>query len=138
MCMSKLDTSFIHVSGKTISIDGDGSMVERITDFLYSYLGMIPVAVSSLDKDVAERVRREFADKGIPVNDSVWDEEADVCLASGNTVSSLKSRCVIHDGIDISEPARMHVSITDEPLIGTMGTVILMQKVLDIVARIVK
>ena len=138
MTMARLDTSFIHISGKTFSIDADGSLIERITDFLYSYLGMIPVAVSSLDKEVAEKVRSDFEAKGIPVKDSVWNEEADICLASGNTVSSLKSRCLIHDGIDIIGPARMHVCVRDEPLIGTLGTVVLTEKVLDIVARIIK
>ena len=138
MTVSRLDSSFINISGKTFSIDGDGSLVESISEFLYSYLGLIPVAISSLDKEKAERVRSWFSEKGIDVEDSVWDVEADLCLASGNTVSSLKSRLLIHDGIDIMEPSRMHVTVTDEPLIGTMGTVVLMQKALDIVARIVK
>ena len=138
MTMSRLDAAFIHISGKTFSVDGDISIVERVSDFLYSYIGMVPVAISSLDKEGAERIRERFASKGIPVEDSVWDTEADLCLASGNTVSSLKSRGLIHDGVDIVGPSRMHISITDEPLVGTMGTVILMQKVLDIVARIIK
>ena len=43
-----------------------------------------------------------------------------------------------YDGVDISEPSRMHMSITGEPLIGTLGTVTVLQKVLDIIARIVK
>jgi nitrogenase molybdenum-iron protein alpha/beta subunit len=136
--MSKLDSSFINISGRTFSVDGDCTLVERVSEFLYSYLGLVPVAISSLDKERAADVRRRFSDRGIEVEDSVWDTEADICLASGNTVSSLKSRLLIHDGIDIMEPSRMHVTITEEPLIGTMGTVILMQKVLDIVARIIK
>ena len=136
--ISRLDASFIHLSGNTFSIDGDGSLVDRISEFLYSYIGMVPVAISSPDAGKAEEVRRRFLDRGIPVEDSVWDTDADVCLASGNTVSSLKSRGVIFDGVDISEPSRMHMSITGEPLIGTLGTVTVLQKVLDIIARIVK
>ena len=71
MTMSRLDASFINISGKTFSIDGDGSLVESISEFLYSYLGLIPVALSSLDKDKAERVRSWFSDRGIDVEDSV-------------------------------------------------------------------
>ena len=136
--ISKLDRSFINISGKTFSLDGEGSQTAMISEFLYSYLGLVPVAITSSDKKRAAQVRAEFSAKGIPVADSIWNEEADLCLASGNTVSSLKSRKLIHDGVDIALPARMHVTITGEPLIGTMGTVILTQKVLDIVTRIIK
>ena len=136
--VSRLDRSFIDIGGRTFSIDGEGSLVEKATEFLYSYLGLVPVAVSSSEKDRAAYVRSRFAMKGIPIADSIWDEEADLCLASGNTISSLKSRGLIHDGVDICEPSRMHVTVTDEPLLGTMGTVILVQKVLDIVARIIR
>jgi nitrogenase molybdenum-iron protein alpha/beta subunit len=136
--VSRLDRSFIDISGRTFSIDGEGSLVEKATEFLYSYLGLIPVALTSSDKDKAAYVRSRFAMKGIPMTDSIWDEEADFCLASGNTISSLKSRGLVHDGVDICEPSRMHVTVTDEPLLGTMGTVILVQKVLDIVARIIR
>ena len=136
--VSRLDRSFIDIGGRTFSIDGEGAVVDKATEFLYSYLGLVPVAVSSSDKDKAAYIRARFAMKGIPIADSVWDEEADLCLASGNTISSLKSRRLINDGVDICEPSRMHITVTDEPLLGTFGTVILVQKVLDIVARIIR
>ena len=136
--VSRLDRSFIDIGGRTFSIDGEGAVVDKATEFLYSYLGLVPVAVSSSDKDKAAYIRARFAMKGIPIADSIWDEEADLCLASGNTISSLKSRGLINDGVDICEPSRMHITVTDEPLLGTFGTVILVQKVLDIVSRIIR
>ena len=106
--------------------------------FLYDYIGMIPVAISTGRDDSAIAIREEFGAKGIPVSDSVWDTPADVALASGNVISSLKSRGHIRDGVEIREPARAHVTISPEPFIGTMGTVMLLQKTVDIASRIIK
>ncbi len=75
---------------------------------------------------------------GIPVSDSVWDTQADIILASGDVISSMKSRGLVRDGIDICEPARMHVTIAPDPVIGTMGTVSLLGRALDLTARIIK
>lgn len=136
--LQKLDAAFINVAGKTFTAEGDRQTVEHVSRFLYDYIGMIPVAISTGRDDSAIAIREEFGAKGIPVSDSVWDTPADVALASGNVISSLKSRGLIRDGVEISEPARAHVTISPEPAIGTMGTVMLLQKTVDIASRIIK
>ena len=134
----RLDRAFINVAGKTFTAEADRQTVEHVSRFLYSYLGLIPVAISTGRDDAALAIREEFGSMGVPVSDSVWDTEADIALTSGNVISSLKSRGVIREGVEICEPARSHVAITPEPSIGTMGTVMLLQKTLDITSRIIK
>ena len=136
--LSRLDASFVNISGKTFSADGDRETVEHVSRFLYDYLGLIPVALSTGRDDTALAIREEFGAKGIPVSDSVWDTPTDMVLASGTVISSMKSRMIAREGIEISEPSRMHVTVVPEPLIGTMGTVMILQKAIDIAARVIK
>ncbi len=136
--ISRLDRSFINVSGRTFSAEADLQTLECVSRFLYGYLGLVPVALSTGRDDRALAVREEFGSMGIPVSDSVWDTPAVMVLASGNVISSMKSRGIVREGVDICEPARMHVTVTPEPAIGTMGSVILLQKALDIAARVIR
>ncbi len=136
--VSDLDSSFISVSGKTFSAEADRQTLECVARFLYGYLGLVPVALSTGRMDGALAIREEFGSMGIPVTDSVWDTPAIMILSSGDVISSMKSRGIVREGIDICEPARMHVTVTPEPAIGTMGSVILLQNALDIAARVIK
>lgn len=136
--LSRLDASFINISGRTFSADGDRQTVEQVSRFLYGYAGLVPVALSTGRSDDAVAIREEFGAKGIPVSDSVWDTEADMALASGTVISSLKSRGIVREGVEICEPSRMHVCIAPEPAIGIKGTVMLLQRAVDIAARVVK
>ena len=112
--------------------------MESVSRFLYDYLGLIPVAISTGRDDESLAIREEFGSKGIPVTDSVWNTPADVILSSGTIISSMKSRGLVRDGVEICEPSRMRITISPEPAVGTMGTVVLLQRTIDIVARIIK
>ena len=136
--LSKLDVSFIDIAGRSFSAEGDRETVECVSRFLYDYLGLIPVALSTGRDDESLAIREEFGSKGIPVTDSVWDTPVDVILSSGTVISSMKSRGLVRDGVEICEPSRMRITISPEPAIGTMGTVVLLQRTVDIVARIIK
>ena len=136
--ISRLDASFVNVSGRTFSAEGDLEYIRCASRFLYRYLGLVPVAISTGRGDRALAIREEFGSMGIPVSNSVWDTQADIILASGDVISSMKSRGLVRDGIDICEPARMHVTIAPDPVIGTMGTVSLLGRALDLTARIIK
>lgn len=136
--ISQLDSAFVQISGRTFSVDCHAGLARSVTEFAYSYLGLIPVAVSSDDPDTERRISETFRDRGIPVSSDVWDTPSDMVLSSGTVISSMISRNIVREGVDIAEPSRMHVSITDEPLLGTMGTVITLQRILDIIARITR
>lgn len=136
--ISRLDSVFVQMSGRTFSADGPADLVYAICDFMYGYLGLVPVAVSTDEEDVTEGIIDLFSKKGIPVSRDVWNTPADLTFSCGDTVSSLIARGIVHDGVDIAEPSRLRISITDDPSVGTLGTVITLQKALDIVARIAR
>lgn len=133
--ISNLEASFVQICGRSFSMSGEPSFVNSASSFLYDYLGLIPVALSG-DAVGEDAIINPMTDTEVIITGDVWNTPADISFGSGTSVSAMKSNGIVIDGVDISEPSRIHVSITDEPLLGTMGTVILLQKTLDIIARL--
>lgn len=134
--VSNLDASFVQIGGRSFTMSGEPSFVDAAASFLYDYLGLIPVALSGGDAGRPVPIACRLESRGVEIGDDFWSTPADIAFGSGTEVSALKYNGTVLDGMDISEPSRIHVSITDEPLLGTMGTVMLLQRTLDIVARL--
>ncbi len=120
-------------TGRTFSVEAEGSMAYAITEFLYSYLGMIPVAIHT-DSDSLwnSRIQKFVSSKGLTVSDDVFNTPADVTIGSGNMISAMMMRKMTLGGVDVTRPCRKMVKIEKEPIIGLSGTMRLLDQVLNI------
>ncbi|MGN1044681.1 MAG: nitrogenase component 1 [Candidatus Methanomethylophilaceae archaeon] len=133
--ISALAARHMHFRGMTFSVESDESVVSAVTDFLYGYLGLIPVALNVPEGTGCASVIGRYAEKGIPISDDVWNTPADVAVAKGTVIQSLMERGMVRGGSDMAAPSRTRVSILDTPLMGTVGTVLLLQNVIDSLAK---
>lgn len=120
---------------RTFSVECDGSVAYSIVRFLYSYLGMIPVAVGCTSGKAWERRIREFLDsKGIPVSDDPEETRADILISSGPVCSAAVERGIVSEAYPIQPPSPRTISIDPAPALGLGGTVRLLEAVLETVA----
>lgn len=133
--ISELAARHMHFRGMTFSVESDESVVSAVTDFLYGYLGLIPVALNVPEGTGCASVIERYGSKGIPVSEGVWNTPADVSVAKGTVIQSLLERGMVRGGSDIASPSRTRVSIMENPLFGTLGTVLLLQNVIDSLAK---
>ena len=121
--------------GRTFSLFCDGSTASAVSEFLYSYLGMIPVAMTCPSgakwKDEAmEKIRS----RNIPCSDDALNTEADIIITNGSIGSSCMTRKTVKGFVEIETPVTKYVCVCPEPPIGVTGTLTLIDRVLNIIA----
>ena len=122
--------------GHTFSVVAGGSLAYPITKFLYEYLGIFPVAVStgidrSFDSEFAE-----FAEEiGIEIPSDVYDTPSDAMIGDGDSIASAMYRGLIPEGYDIVRPGRRIVRIKERPVLGLGGTMRLIDGVMNVLRR---
>ena len=119
---------YVKIRGRTFSVSGSPALASSVTSFIYSYLGLVPVAVDTGDE-------KAEMPPGLKVSSDVWDTCTDVMFGSGNEIASCMYRGICIGGSEILEPSLRPVSITDRPLFGTMGSVRMIEDVLNILMR---
>lgn len=124
-----LEKRYVRIGGRTFSVHGTPCLTENLAHLMEDYLGLIPCALQS-DREI-----EGFELFGSKVSDDVWDTEVDVVFASGPEVRALIDRHIAVGGVEIREASERPVSIMGRPLFGTMGTVFLMEDVLNILTR---
>ncbi|MBQ5483157.1 MAG: hypothetical protein IIT75_02220 [Candidatus Methanomethylophilus sp.] len=121
--------------GHTFSVHCDGSLALAATEFLYDYLGMVPVAVTCPSGAGWERRTREFVSShGIPFSDDALHTEAEIMLTSGTLGISCVSRGLVKGYAELEAPGTKYVNVRPEPPIGLTGTLRLVDSVLNIIA----
>ncbi len=121
--------------GRTFSIFCDGSTASSVSEFLYSYLGMIPVAVTCPSGEKwRERSMNSIRSRSIPCSDDALNTEADIIITNGSIGSSCMTRKIVKGFVEIENPVTKYVCVCPESPIGITGTLSLIDKVLNIIA----
>ena len=121
--------------GHTFSMFCDGSLALAATEFLYGYLGMVPVAVRCPSGEkYQERTEDFIRDRGIPCSDDPLHTDSDVLLSSGTIGISCLSRGLVRGYVEMEAPGTKYVNVRSEAPIGMEGTLRLVDGVLNIIA----
>ena len=121
---------YIRIRGRTFSVHGTPAVTRALSEFLFGYLGIVPVA---LECDV----RPEWFDGlGLPVSDDIWSGYCDIVYSSWNEIAAMTDRDLASGGVEIYDPSSFPVSIVGRPTFGTLGTVRIMEDTLNILSRI--
>lgn len=129
--LNGLDKMRLLPRGHTFSISADARTVDSAVRFLYEYLGMIPVAVEIDGNPKYSDIDEYLEKKNLQVSKDVFNTHADILLSNANLISSMKSRNMIFEGIEISRPTKKIASIANDPVIGLGGIVRLLDSVLN-------
>jgi nitrogenase molybdenum-iron protein alpha/beta subunit len=122
--------------GKTFTITAGGSIAYPVMSFLYSYLGVVPVAVCTGSDRTFDREINEFLEKNdLDVSEDVLDTYADVMIGDGDSVTSAIYRGLIPEGYVMVRPARTIVHIDERPVLGLGGTMRLIDGVMNSLRR---
>ena len=122
--------------GRSFSVFADGSTVYAVTEFLYDYLGMVPVATGTgMDTSWNDRIDALFKERGISPSEDVFNTPCDVIIADGNLISSMMERGVAEGGVAIGRPGLYNMNIEERPVLGLGGTTRLLDTVLNILER---
>lgn len=121
--------------GRTFSLFCDGSTASSVSEFLYSYLGMIPVAVTCPNGEKwKERTMDRIRSRNIPCSDDATNTEADIIITNGSVGASCMVRKIVKGFVEIESPVTKYVCVCPESPIGITGTLSLIDKALNIIA----
>ncbi|MCQ2070633.1 MAG: nitrogenase component 1 [archaeon] len=122
--------------GRTFSLFTDGSTAYAVSDFLYSYLGMVPAAITCpSDTPQKKRTLERFRELKVPFSEDAEHIPTDVFIASGGLCASAMSRKVTQGTFVIEYPSDVFISVSPEPALGLGGTVRLLDAVLNTIAE---
>ena len=122
--------------GRTFALECGGSTAYAIARFLYGYLGMIPVGIRCTGGDLWDRMLGDYLDSlGIPVSDEPETVETDIIISSGPVCSAAVERGSALEYAVIERPPVRTVNINPAPTLGLVGTVSLLESVLEAVSR---
>jgi len=122
--------------GHTFSVSAGASIAYPVMRFLYSYLGILPVAVNTGTDRTFDREMDEFiTENGLDVSEEVFDTPVSVMIGDGDSVASAMYRGLIPEGYDIARPGRMIVPLMERPVLGLGGTMRLLDGVMNTLRR---
>ncbi len=122
--------------GASFSIRAESSLACPLTHWLYSYLGMVPLAVQLLpgsDPEEAESLRVFLEEKGFY---EAWDrdpslESTDIAFADGPTLQLLKAKGCCKAGIEITLPEEGYIHIIPKTYLGVSGALLLLEEIIN-------
>ncbi|MDI9394200.1 MAG: nitrogenase component 1 [Euryarchaeota archaeon] len=122
--------------GASFSIRAESSLALPLTHWLYSYLGMAPLAIKLLpgsDPEKAESLRIFLEEKGFC---EAWDrdpalESADISFADGHTLQLLKSKKCCKASIEITLPEEGYIHIIPKTYLGVSGALLLLEEIIN-------
>lgn len=121
--------------GRTFSLFCDGSTASAISEFLYTYLGMIPVAITCPSGDKwKESTMERIRSRNIPCSEDALNTKADIIITNGSIGSSCMTRNIVKGFIEVETPVTKYVCVCPESPIGVTGTLSLIDKILNIIA----
>jgi len=122
--------------GASFSIRAESSLAFPLTHWLYSYLGMAPLAVKLLpgsDPEIAESLRTFLEEKGFC---EAWNrdpslESADIAFADGPTLQLLKAKGCCKTGIEIALPEEGYIHLIPKTYLGVSGSLLLLEEIIN-------
>jgi len=122
--------------GATFAIKADSSVALPLTEFLITYLGMVPVAVQVNPgeyRPMAERLHSLLQDMGFG---DAWERDitygqADIVLADGHSVRLLKRMGACRGGVDLGLPSMDRFDFTPRPIFGPQGTMHILDEIVN-------
>ncbi|MFA7342618.1 MAG: hypothetical protein WCY65_05575, partial [Candidatus Methanomethylophilaceae archaeon] len=69
------------------------------------------------------------------LDDDLMESPVDIALADGNTIAALMAKGLTDNGLDIIYPGLRSVQLRPEPVLGLEGTMRLLDRVLNSLAR---
>ena len=121
--------------GATFALKADGSIALPLTRWLYDYLGMVPVGVSTNDAVSEHRkLLRNFL-KEIRCADA-WDSDGadrapDLVFGDEGFIGRFRARGLPVFGIDIAMPGGGNLEIIPRCAVGASGTLWLLERILN-------
>ncbi|MDY2959788.1 MAG: nitrogenase component 1 [Hornefia sp.] len=134
--ISRLNSLTGMPTGRHFAVEGRYSEALGYSKFLLKYFGMTPDSISILDADM-ENCKEELENflRLYGVEDSlkkpILDTDAEIVLASGNTIGGLKLKGADFGGIDISLPSLGYIDVIPKTHLGLSGAVLLVELVLN-------
>jgi len=122
--------------GNAFSVKADPSTAYALTNWLSSYLGMIPAAVETTQCGRSEftgKLAALLAGAGLestlarPVNATA----ADLVFADGATIAQLKTRHGNCCGIEIALPSLGYIDVAEKSLFGPSGAMMMVEQILN-------
>ncbi|AKB18539.1 nitrogenase component 1 [Methanosarcina sp. WWM596] len=122
--------------GASFSIRAESSLAFPLTHWLYSYLGMAPLAIKLLpgsDPEAAASLKAFLEEKGFC---EAWDrdpalESADIAFADAHTLQLLKSKGCCKAGIEIILPDGGYIHFIPKTYLGVSGTLLLLEEIIN-------
>ncbi|HEY3361498.1 MAG TPA: nitrogenase component 1 [Methanosarcina sp.] len=122
--------------GASFSIRAESSLAFPLTHWLYTYLGMAPLAIKLLpgsDPEAAEYLRAFLEEKGFC---EAWDrdpylESADIAFADGPILQLLKAKGCCKAGIEITLPEEGYIHIIPKTYLGVSGALLLLEEIIN-------
>lgn len=122
--------------GASFSIMAESSFAYPLTCFLYSYLGMVPLAVKTLPggDSVSENALQAFLEeKGFS---GAWGQDpalemADIAFDDGYTIGLLKETGHCKTGIEIALPTEGYLHFVPKTYLGIAGTFQLLEEIIN-------
>jgi len=126
------------LKGTTCSVRADPSLAYPLVEFLYEYLGMLPVSVETpgcTDSDLALQLTDFLSKVGCLDSWQVpWQAaEADLLFSDGHQVNQRLAFGFPQGGIELLLPLEGYTDFLRKPLLGAEGAVHLVEKIVNAV-----
>jgi nitrogenase molybdenum-iron protein alpha/beta subunit len=123
-------------TGASFSVRAESSLAYSLIHWLYSYLGMAPLAVKLLpgsDPKAAEYLRTFLEENGFF---EAWDrdltlESVDIAFADGPTLQLLKAKECCKAGIEITIPEEGYIHFLPKTYLGVSGALLLLEEIIN-------
>ncbi|MCQ1536698.1 nitrogenase [Methanosarcina sp. KYL-1] len=122
--------------GASFSIRAESSLAFPLTHWLYSYLGMAPLAVRLLpgsDPEASSSLKAFLEEKGFC---EAWErdpalESADIAFADAHTLQLLKAKGCCKAGIEIALPDGGYIHFIPKTYLGVSGALLLLEEIIN-------
>lgn len=121
--------------GASFSVLAESSLACPLTHWLYSYLGMAPLAVKLLPGIGPESgaLKLFLEEKGFC---EAWDRDpslvsADIAFADGHTLEFLKAKGCCKTGIEIALPDMGYIHFIPKTYLGVSGALLLLEEIVN-------
>lgn len=123
-------------TGHPFAVEGRYSEALGYSRFLLEYFGMTPASISILDDDMdySKGYLDNFLEAyGVQdaLKNPIMETEAELVLASGNTIGTLKLKGADFGGIDVSLPTLGYIDVLPKTHLGLSGAALLVELILN-------
>ncbi len=121
--------------GATFALQADGSLAYPLTQWLCSYLGMVPIAVQITDEASAYTHALysylESIDCAAAWNANIADQAPDAIVGSQVLIAQTHGLGWPCAGVDIALPGGIYIDVVQKKLLGTEGALALIEQLLN-------